>query len=92
MAYESAPLQITGTLGANTTFDQLLSNVTGFLAGTIVTLCIATFLIGAFFLVISRGKQDQVERGKNLMIGSLIGLAIVLGSYAILRTAFYILY
>ena len=92
MAYESKPLTITGTLGANITYAQVISNITGFLAKTIVTVCIAMFLMGAFMLVISRGKQDQVDRGKNFMIGSLIGLGIVLGSYGILRTVLYIIY
>jgi hypothetical protein len=81
-----------GGLGVNMSFLALGANFIGSLVLLMIVLCTILFLVGALLLILSRGKEDQVSRGKNLMIGSLIGLAIVLGSYAIISTFLYFLY
>jgi hypothetical protein len=67
-------------------------NITGFVASTAVGLCTLVFLIGAAQLVTSRGDQTAVDNGKKAMIGAAIGLAIIMGSYGILRTLIFFLY
>jgi len=79
-------------LGIDGTIMGVFGNFISFMAGSIVAVCIALFTLGALFMTISRGKEDQVKRGKDLMIGSLTGLAVVLGSYGILRMAIYLFY
>lgn len=84
---------ITISNGINTpTFVGILTNLLTFLAASIVSIAVVLFLIGATYMVGSRGKPDFVEKGKKLMTNSLIGMAVVLGAYTILRTAFFLLF
>lgn len=78
--------------GIRISLTQAFSNFYGFLAITAVSICTLIFLLGAASLVISAGDQTKVDNGKKMMIGALVGLAIALGSYAILRTVLYFLY
>ena len=78
--------------GIRISWVEAFSNLTGFVAGSAIGVCTLLFLYGAGQLVISRGDQTQVDNGKKAMINALIGLAIVLASYGILRTVLYFLY
>jgi hypothetical protein len=75
-------------------FNQAVNNLISFLAGTITAVTIVLFLIGAFSLIFGAltNNEDLLGKGKNSMKRSLMGMAIVLGSYAILRTVLYLLY
>ena len=50
-------------------------------------IALSVFLIGAFLMTISGGKDTLLQAGKRAMINSLIGLALVVGCYALYRTA-----
>ncbi len=80
------------TTGVRIPFSQMMSNVTGFLAVSSVSVCTLLFLLGAAQLTISAGDQTKVDNGKKMMISSLIGLAFVLSAYAIVRTVLFFLY
>ena len=79
-------------LGSSIALPQLVSNAIAAFLVLIILLVTVLFLLGAFYVVMSHGKEDLVQKGKDLMIQSLIGLAVVLGAYGIIRTAFYLLY
>ena len=70
----------------------VITNITAFVSMSAIGVCTVIFLIGAAQLVLSHGDQTKVDNGKKMMIGALIGLAIILGSYAIVRTLVYFLY
>ena len=90
-AYNTAPFPIViGT--PNLTPQTVLQNVVTFLLRMGVFVCITVFMLGAFYMVFSRGKEDLLQKGKDLMIGAVIGLAVILGAYGIIRTFFYVLY
>ncbi|NOS68235.1 MAG: hypothetical protein HOO67_07840 [Candidatus Peribacteraceae bacterium] len=82
---------ILGT-GVRLNFSQVMANLTVFIAESSVGVCTLLFLVGAAMLTMSRGDQTKVDNGKKLMISALIGLALVLGAYAIVRTVLYFLY
>jgi hypothetical protein len=83
--------QRTLQVGIGTEFDflTLAGNLMNYLASTITIVSSVVFIIGAFMMVASRGKDDQVSTGKAMMTGSLIGMCVVLGSYGIYRTVLY---
>lgn len=83
---------LTVELGARVSFDELVGNIVTFLAGTIVIVSLVLFTAGALCIVLSRGEDPLLSRGKDLMIYSLVGLAVVLGSAGILQTIFYLVY
>lgn len=61
-----------------------------FFAGGLIAVTI--FLVGAFMMVISAGQDTMLQAGKRAMKGSLIGLALIAGSYGIYRTVVWWLY
>ena len=67
-------------------------NLTNALFGSAAFICVAIFLIGAAFMVFSAGNDTLLQKGKGMMTGSLIALAIIVGSYAIWRTVVFIIY
>jgi hypothetical protein len=56
------------------------------------SIALAVFVIGAFLMVISAGNDENLQRAKRAMKGSMIGLALITGSYGIYRTMVAILY
>lgn len=78
--------------GVRTPFLQVMGNIYTFMAVSAAGVCTLLFLLGAAQLTVSKGDQTKVDNGKKLMISALIGLAIILGSYGIIRTVLYFLY
>lgn len=69
-----------------------MTRVGNALSFAIEFVCTALFLIGAFLYTASRGQDQWVQKGKDFMLGSVLGLMTVVGSYAILRTVYYFIY
>jgi ABC-type nickel/cobalt efflux system permease component RcnA len=86
-----AQRQLNVSIGTSFNVDQIVSRVVSFLAATITTVASAMFVVGAFMIVLAGAKEDYKQRGKDLMIGSLLSVATVLGAYAIYRTVAYFL-
>jgi len=40
------------------------------------------FVYGGFFWLTSQGKTERVEKGRQAMVGALVGLIIIFGAYA----------
>lgn len=78
--------------GTFSSVEAIITRVINYLAGVIIFVASMMFTVGAFFVTFSRGDGDQLKRGKDLIIGAIIGMAVVLGSFSILRTIFYIIY
>jgi uncharacterized membrane protein len=74
------------------TWQSILQSIVTMLKGTITMASVAVFVAGAFLFTISAGQPDRQSRGKNMMIGALIALGIVLGAQAILRTTSYFIW
>lgn len=84
------PLKV-NTLGRAYNFWEILGNIMKYLTGAIGAVAITMFVVGALFLTLSGIKEDWRQKGKDLMIGSALSLAVVLGAYAILRMVEYFL-
>jgi hypothetical protein len=78
-------------LGQTFNFWTILGNIIDYLAGAIAAVAIAMFVIGALFVTLSGIKEDWRQKGKDLMMGSVMSLAVVLGAYALLRMIEYFL-
>lgn len=77
--------------GSSITFMGVATNIIMFMAGAIPVVATAMFVVGAFMVTISGIKEEYRQTGKNLMIGAVMSLAVVLGAYALLRTVDYLL-
>ena len=47
---------------------------------------LALFIYGGIIWLTSGGSQNQIEKGKKIIVGTLVGLLIVLGAYLIVQT------
>lgn len=74
-------------------FDTMFGNLIGVLMNSIVSICAAVFITGAFLYIIgSFGKEDLKSNGKNMMIGALIALLIVQLARAIVHVTLFFMY
>ncbi|MEI8230452.1 MAG: TrbC/VirB2 family protein [Candidatus Peregrinibacteria bacterium] len=71
---------------------DILRNVMTMLTGTVEIAAVAVFVVGAFFYTMSGVDQNLNSNGKKAMIGSLVGLGIVLGAQAMIRTAAFFIW
>lgn len=83
--------QLPVNIGTPLSWGELTGNIVNFLAASIGFLAVAMFIFGALKMTASAAKEDWRTQGKDLMIHSLVAMAIVLGAYAILRTVTYVL-
>lgn len=74
--------------GANVTPADIITRIVSFLWGVIVAFCTVIFALGALFIILGAGKEDMLQKGKTMMIGGIVGLAVVIGGPAMLRTFF----
>lgn len=82
---EAGPFQISGT---NVAPSGIITSIVNFLWGVIVAFCTVIFAVGALFMILGAGKEDMLQKGKTMMIGGIVGLAVVIGGPAIMRTFF----
>lgn len=74
------------------TVTEIIVNIVDLLQRTIMVVCGAAFVVGALFFVIAIGNEEYRSKGKNLMTGSLIGLAIVVAARGIMNMTFLFIY
>lgn len=91
-AFGQGPRRLMVDIGTRFNLLTIAYRILVFMAGAASILCAVLFLAGAVYITASRGKDDMVQKGKDLIIGSVFGFAVVLGSYAILRTVYYFIY
>lgn len=88
----AATLQVSTLYAGNITWPQILQNIVTTLAITIFSVSAAAFMLGAMMYMAGFVSEENKSKGKNLMIGSIFGMAIVLSAMAILNTAYFFIY
>lgn len=75
-------------LRGNCTLDEFVNFLTfkgqGLLAMAGTT-ALLMFVFGGVYWIISAGSQDKVEKGKKIMVGALIGIAIIFGAFLMIK-------
>ena len=85
-------LSVSGLYAGGITWTQVISNIIGTLGVTIFSVSSAAFLIGALMFTAGFISEENKSKGKNLMIGALYGMGIVIASKAIFNTAYFYVY
>lgn len=83
---------LTVELGARMSIAEVASNIVSFLSRSAGIICATLVIIGALFIVVSRGEDPWKSRGQDLVIYSLVGLAIILGAAGIIRVIYFVIY
>lgn len=69
-------------------FMQVALAVSKWILGIVGSISLLMFIYGGVIFLISGGSSQRVEQGKQIIIGSVIGLIIVFASYTIIRFVF----
>ena len=68
-----------------TDIPTLLGNVINSVLGIIGSLALVMFIYGGATWMLSAGNQEQVTKGKNILIWATLGLVIIFTAYALVR-------
>lgn len=74
-----------GTCRSVSIFVILLLKFASYLFTIVGALALLFFIYGGFTLILSRGSPDQVKKGKDILVASIVGLIIVFGAYMLVR-------
>lgn len=78
MHVEGMPTQLVGT-------DGTLSNIVNSVLYVAGIIAVVMLIIGGIRFMVSRGDKDKVQKAKNTVIYAIIGLVLVIFSYAIVN-------
>jgi hypothetical protein len=66
-------------------FLVLAINVANWILGVVGAVALLFFVYGGFVFILSAGSEEKVKSGKQILLNSIIGLAIVFASYTIIQ-------
>ncbi len=78
--------------GSGLTTDQIVGNIIEVGTKSIVAVCTAIFIIGALLFSTSAGDEKRKSTGKDLMIGAVMGVAVVAGAKGIFKIVYFVIY
>lgn len=64
-----------------TSIPKLIGRGLQGLTGVVGSLALAMFLYGGFLWLTAGGNPDRIKKGKEIFIWSVLGLALIFGSY-----------
>ncbi len=73
-------------------WSEIINNILQTLGVTIFAVSGAAFLVGALMYTAGFISEENKSKGKQLMIGSLYGMAVVLSARVLLNVAYYFVY
>ena len=79
-----ADLRFEPPLGT-TSVQEIIGNVIQAILGIVGSIALLMFVIGGFVWMTAAGNPERVKLGKNIIIWSVIGLAVIFAAYAITR-------
>lgn len=72
-------------MGEVTTFGEFISIIWAYGSRVIVAFAIFFIVLGAFYYIASAGNEEKIREGRDMIVGSLVAIAIVLLSGVLIR-------
>jgi len=72
----------------NPTPQLLIGRIISAVLGLVGSLALLMFIYGGFTWMTAAGNSEKVEKGKNIIIWAVIGLAVIFTSYAVVKFVF----
>ena len=72
-------------LGSVSTPQTLIANVINAVLGVVGSLALLMFVYGGLIWMTSSGSPEKVKKGRDIIIWSAIGLAIIFSAYGLVR-------
>ncbi len=85
-ASSSAPGAVLEATGGQSSFRQLLLTVIGFFLGFLGLLAVIMIIYAGVLYVTAAGAEDQTGKAKKIILYSIVGLLVVMLSWAIVST------
>ncbi len=82
--------QLTNPMRANS-IPELVGLIITAILGIVGSIALLMFIYGGFTWLTSGGAEKKIKEGRETLIWSIMGLAVIFASYAILRFVFGIL-
>lgn len=73
------------------TLQDVVANIISAVLALTGSAALIILIYGGVTLLFSAGNQEKVAKAKSIIIWAIIGVAVILGSYLILRFVFYVL-
>jgi hypothetical protein len=84
-------LSLPNPLGEVNSLQDVVLNIINFILGIVGLIALIELILGGFTILTSGGNPEKVKKGKDTIVWSIIGLAIIFGSYMLLQQVFDIL-
>jgi hypothetical protein len=78
------PIKLTNPLNVDSP-QQLIGKVINSILGVVGSIALLMFVFGGLTWMTSSGNAEKVKKGRDIIVWSAIGLAIIFLSYALIR-------
>ena len=66
-------------------FEKMIDRLADWLLGILLSVAVIFLIIAGFFFVTARGDTDKVTTARNFVLYALVGVAVGVASYALVK-------
>jgi len=81
-----SPTAISTATGGQTSFRSLALTIVNFFLTFLGLIAVVMIIYGGFLYVTAAGNQEHIEKAKKIIIYAVVGILVILASYAIVST------
>lgn len=85
---DSAQVSLSNPLSSTPTPQQLIGKVIQAVLGLVGSLALLMFVYGGLTWMTAAGNGDKVQKGKDILVWSVIGLVVIFSSYVLVKFVF----
>lgn len=82
----ASPTKLTEATGGQTSFRELVLTFLNFFLGFLGILAVMMIIYGGVLYVSAAGNQDNIDKGKKIIMYAIVGIVIILLSFALVNT------
>ncbi len=75
----------TASLSTQASLPQIIGNILNYLLGFVGVILLIMLIYGGILWMTAGGSEDNMKKAKGYIVNSIIGLIVILASYAILK-------
>lgn len=81
----ASSMTLTNPLGTTTTVFSLTGRIISVVLGLVGTIALVMFIYGGIIWMTSAGSSDKIKKGREAIIWSVIGMAVIFASYGLTK-------
>lgn len=78
-------VSLSNPLGAGATPQSVIGNVISQVLGVVGALALIIFIYGGLTWMMAMGNEQQIKKGKDILVWATLGLVIIFSSYALVK-------